>query len=336
MSILPAFENRTAGLRPLFEEDAVTEIAINGPGAAWVGRQGARFMERVALPQLTYSTLRDIADQVAHVSDQVIDMERPLLAASIPSDLTRQPDRDFRVQIVLPPAVAPETVSITIRKPSVLDLTMEYYKQSGAFDRVNEPLPDSEDLDQELARLYRDKKWDEFLICAMKARKTILISAATNTGKTAFINMLLKLIPMHERIVTMEDARELKPIQPNVVHLLYSRGSQGVSKVTPVDLMEAMLRMSPDRIIAGELRGAEAYSALEMLNSGHSGFLSTMHAASPQHMWDRLAQMVMRFGSTMQRAEIVDYARGLIDIVVQMHRYDDGLRGISQIHYEPR
>ncbi|MGZ2749914.1 P-type DNA transfer ATPase VirB11 [Burkholderia stagnalis] len=336
MSILPAFENRTAGLRPLFEDSAVTEIGINEPGVAWVGRQGARFMERVVLPQLTYATLCDIADQVAHVSDQEIDMTRPLLAASIPSELTHQPDRDFRIQIILPPAVPPGTVSITIRKPSVLDLTMEYYIQSGAFDRVNEPLPDSEDLDRQLAKLYREKNWPEFLTCAIQARKNILISAATNTGKTAFINMLLKQTGIHERIVTMEDTRELRPIQPNAVHLLYSRGNQGISKVTPVDLMEAMLRMSPDRIIAGELRGAEAYSALEMLNSGHDGFLSTMHAKSPLHMWDRLAQMVMRFGSTMQRAEIIDYARGLIDVVVQMHRYDDGLRGIRQIHYEPR
>jgi type IV secretion system protein VirB11 len=334
MSILPAFENRTAGLRPLFEDPAVTEIAINGPGLAWAGRQGKRFMEPVTLPELSMSTLTDIADQVAHVSDQTIDVARPLLAASIPAELTGQQDRDFRIQIILPPAVPSNTVSITIRKPSVLDLDLPYYIGSGAFDHVNESLPDSEDTDRQLRVLYQEKNWPEFLACAVRAKKNILISAATNTGKTAFINMLLKLIPLDERIVTLEDAREIRALQKNVVNLLYSRGNQGVSKVTPVDLMEAGLRMSPDRLIAGELRGAEAYIALEMLNSGHDGFMSTIHSKSPEHMWDRLAQMVMRFGSPMQRGEIIDYARGLIDVVVQMHRYDDGLRGISRIIYE--
>ncbi|QCP55126.1 P-type DNA transfer ATPase VirB11 [Trinickia violacea] len=333
MSILPAFLNRTASLRDLFADDAVTEIAINGPGVAWAGRQGARFMERVELPDLTLKTLRDIAEQVAHVSDQSIDMARPLLAASIPSELTGQENRDFRVQIVLPPAVPPETISITMRKPSVLDLDMEYYEKSGAFRYVNEPLPDTEDVREQLARLYRDRNWPTFLRVAIRAKLNIIVSAATNTGKTEFIKMLLKLMNGDERIVTIEDAREIKLAQPNAVHLLYSRGNQGVSKVTPVDLMEASLRMSPDRIIPGELRGAEAYVALEMLNSGHDGFMTTLHAKSPNHMWDRLAQMVMRYGSTMGKAEIIEYARGLIDVVVQMHRYDDGLRGISRIDY---
>jgi type IV secretion system protein VirB11 len=336
MSILPAFLNRTAGLRPLFEDDDVTEIAINGPRVAWVGRQGTRFMQRVDLPELDMGILRDIADQVAHVSDQTIDMERPLLGASIPSELTGQENRDFRVQIILPPAVAPETASITIRKPSTLDLVMDYYIASGAFNRVNEPLPDAEDVHGRLGLLYREKDWPAFLSLAVRAKLNIMVSAATNTGKTEFIKMLLKLIPLDERIVTIENAREIRLRQPNAVHLLYSHGNQGVSKVTPVDLMEATLRMSPDRIIAGELRGAEAYVALEMLNSGHDGFLSTIHAKSPEHMWGRLAQMVMRFGSPMQRGEIIDYARGLIDVVVQMHRYDDGMRGISRILYEPR
>jgi type IV secretion system protein VirB11 len=85
----------------------------------------------------------------------------------------------------------------------------------------------------------------------------------------------------------------------------------------------------------GELRGSEAFAALEMLNSGHGGFMTTIHATSPEDMFDRLAQMVMRFGSTMGKAEIIDYARGLIDIVIQMHRYNDGLRGIRNVLYVP-
>jgi type IV secretion system protein VirB11 len=88
-------------------------------------------------------------------------------------------------------------------------------------------------------------------------------------------------------------------------------------------------------VVPGELRGSEAFAALEMLNSGHGGFMTTIHATSPEDMFDRLAQMVMRFGSTMGKAEIIDYARGLIDIVIQMHRYNDGLRGIRNVLYVP-
>jgi len=335
MSIVPAFFNRTESIRPLFDDADVSEIAVNGPGIVWAGRRGMRFMERVDTPVLTESTLRDFAELVAHHSDQETNAQRPLLAASIPSELTGPGNRDFRIQVVQPPAVPAGTIAIAIRKPSTLDLAMQYYEESGAFDRVNEPLADSEDTDKKLAALYRDCAWPAFLRLAVKAKKNIVVSAPTFAGKTEFINMLLKEISPAERIVTIEDARELRPPQANAVNLLYSRGNQGTANVTPVELMEASLRLSPDRVIPGELRGAEAYVALEMLNSGHGGWMTTLHATSPEHMFERLAQMVMRFGSTLQRAEIIDYARSLIDVVVQMHRYDDGVRGISKVLYVP-
>ena len=145
---------------------------------------------------------------------------------------------------------------------------MRYYEESGAFDRVNEPPADSEDTDKKLASLYRDCAWPAFLRLAVKTKKNIVVSAPTFAGKTEFINMLLKEISPAERIVTIEDARELRPPQANAVNLLYSRGNQGTANVTPVELMEASLRLSPDRVIPGELRGAEAYVALEMLEFG--------------------------------------------------------------------
>jgi type IV secretion system protein VirB11 len=333
MSILPAFLNRTASLRPLFEDDGVTEICVNGPDQVFALRQGSRFMERVSMPGLSERILKDFAELVAHYSDQDTSAEKPLLAASIPSEYTGQEGRDFRIQIVQPPAVPRGKIAIAIRKPSTLDLSMQYYIDSGAFDHVNEPLPASEDTDKKLMALYRDGQWPDFLQMAVQAKKNIFISAATNTGKSAFVNMLLKGISPHERVVTIEDARELKLQQANAVHLLYSRGNQGTSKVTAIDLMETTLRLSADRVIPGELRGAEAYAALESLNNGLGGFMTTIHATSPEHMFERLAQMVMRFGSTMQRAEIIDYARGLIDVIVQMHRFDDGMRGITRVLY---
>lgn len=337
MSILPAFANRSVALKPFFEDESVTEIAVNGPNDVWVARQGKRYMERASLLQpLSASTLSDLADLIAFHSEQKVDKSYPLLAATIPADLTGQPGRDYRFQYVQAPAVPPGAVSITIRKPSEQVFTMEHYVQTGAFKWINKPLPDHEDADKQIKAAYDREDWPTFLRLIIETRKNILVSAATNTGKSAFVNMLLSYGHPDERIVTIEDALELRPIQQNAVRLLYSRGNQGVAKVTPVDLLEASLRMTPERVIPGELRGAEAYAALEMLNSGHDGWLSTIHAKSPEHMWDRLAQMVMRFGSPMQRAEIIDYAQGLIDVVIQMHHFDDGLRGLTRVWYAGR
>ncbi|WP_175700962.1 P-type DNA transfer ATPase VirB11 [Burkholderia ambifaria] len=335
MSILPAFLNRTAALRPFFEDDTITEIEVNGPSDVWIMRQGSRYATRAELTRpLATDTLHDIADLIAHHSKQQTSATNPLLAATIPADLTGAEGWDYRFQYVQPPAVPAGTVSITIRKPSRLEFDLDYYVKSGAFSRINEPLPEQEDDERLVRDAHAGKDWPAFFKLIMKARKNILVSAATNTGKSAFINMLMTLANPEERVVTLEDAREIRlSKQKNVVHLLYSRGQQGVAKVSPVELMEATLRMSPDRVIPGELRGAEAYVALEMLNSGHDGWLSTIHAKSPAHMWDRLAQMVMRFGTPMMRAEIIEYAKGLIDVVIQMHRFDDGLRGVREVWY---
>lgn len=337
MSILPAFRQRSAALQPYFDDESVTEICINEPGRVWLGRQESRHMECVSVEDLTYDRLKDIADLIAHNSDQRTSAQAPLLSASIPTDLTgRFEDGDYRIQVILPPVVEQGTIGIAIRKPSRLDLNLTHYEKSGAFACVNQRAPEAADAAIQLGQYHRDGNWPVFFPLAIRARKTIFVSAGTNTGKTAFVNMLLKLVPREERILTIEDSRELKVLQPNRIHLLYSRGNQGVAKVGAVELLETALRMTPDRIIPGELRGAEAYAALEMLNSGHSGLLTTMHAESPAHMFERLAQMVMRFGSTMKRAEIIDYARSLIDIVVQMRRLDDGRRIVSEVLYVPR
>ncbi|TEU32599.1 ATPase, T2SS/T4P/T4SS family, partial [Burkholderia cepacia] len=302
-----------------------------------VGGPGDRAAPQAAGGRTVWvDTPHDSADVLAYHATQKTDAKQALLAATIPAGLTGQPAGDYRFQYVQEPAVPPGTVSITIRKPSEQVFTMEHYKQTGAFRYVNKPLPAHEDAHRQIKEAYDAEDWPVFLELVVKARLNILVSAATNTGKSAFLNMLMSFGHPGERIVTIQDALELRPIQRNVVHLMYSRGQQGVSNVTPVDLMEASLRMTPDRVIPGELRGAEAYAALEMLNSGHGGWMSTIHATSPEHMWDRLAQMVMRFGSPMQRAEIIDYAQGLIDVVIQMHRFDDGLRGLTRVWYAGR
>jgi type IV secretion system protein VirB11 len=230
--------------------------------------------------------------------------------------------------------VEERTIVLCIRKPTLLDIDLSDYGGQGAFADVNRKVGGEDYADDRLLELYKSRQWEEFLRVAVRAHKNIVISAGTNAGKTTLLNALLKEIPGHERVVTIEDSREIRPPQRNCLHMLYSRGGQGVARVTAVELLEAMLRLTPDRPIIGELRGAEAYSYLELLNSGHTGSITTIHADSPRLMYDRLSQMVMRFGAPMGKDQIIDYARSLIQVVIQFKRGSDGRRYVSEILYE--
>ena len=213
---------------------------------------------------------------------------------------------------------------------------MKDYQSQGTFCQVNQ-VDQGEYSENRLKELYDAREWVQFIQHAVKMHKNIMISAGTNTGKTTFVNALLKIIPAEERIITIEDARELLPTQPNCLHLLYSRGGQGESTVTATDLLEASLRLTGDRIIMGELRGAEAYPYLEMINTGTGGSISTIHANSPAMMYERLSMMVLRAGIGLNQKQIIDYARSLIQVVVQF-RFDQktGQRFVSEIMYEGR
>jgi len=354
MSQIASFRAKLAPLTTYLDDPNVTEIAVNRPGEVWLGYQRLRHMRRVELPKLTLPLLTSLAEVTASYTSQRVDRHNPLLSATMPVDLREGLDDaqrgGYRVQVVLPPAVEERTIALCIRKPTLLDMNLADYGRQGAFATTNVALGREPAIaacgascyealpvvpsEATLRRLYRQGDWAGFLRAAVQARKNIVISAGTFAGKTALLNALLKEIPAQERVVTIEDTREIRPPQRNCLHLLYSRGGQGEACVTPADLLEASLRLTPDRAIMGELRGAEAYAYLELLNSGHDGSITTVHADSPALMYERLAQMVMRFGSTLGKAEIVDYARALIDVVVQLRRDPDGRRYVSEIRYE--
>jgi type IV secretion system protein VirB11 len=338
MSQIASFRTKLAPLTRYLDDRSVTEIAVNRPGEAWIGRQGSRYMERVEIAELTLKLLSSLADVTAHDTDQATSREQPLLSATIPINLqdnTPESERGgYRIQIVQSPAVEARTIGICIRKPALLDFSLSEYAKQGAFKHVNKRQSDAEYSDSRLKKLYKDGDWEEFFRGAVRSHKNIVISAGTNAGKTTFLNALLKEIPEHERIVTIEDSREIRPPQPNCLHMVYSRGGQGVANVTAVDLLQASLRLTPDRAIMGELRGEEAYSYLELLNSGHTGSITTIHADSPALMYDRLAQMVMRARTPLGKEEIIAYAKSLIHVVVQLKRDSKGHRYISEVLYE--
>ncbi|SAL60094.1 P-type DNA transfer ATPase VirB11 [Caballeronia humi] len=338
MSEIASFRAKLSLLTSYLDDPTITEIAVNRPGEVWLGRQGQRYMQPVDVPDLNQRLLDSLAEVTAAYSNQESDRERPLLSATIPINLAEgvaDTERGgYRVQVVRPPAVEEKTLALCIRKPTLLDIGLAEYTAQGAFNTVNQPADDEHYSDERLAELHASGQWEEFLRGAVRAHKNIVISAGTNAGKTTLLNALLKEIPEYERVVTIEDSREIRPPQPNCLHLLYSRGGQGVAKVTAVDLLEASLRLTPDRAIMGELRGAEAYSYLELLNSGHTGSITTIHADSPTLMYDRLSQMVMRFGASMGKSQIIDYAKSLIQVVIQFKRAADGRRYVSEIRYE--
>jgi len=338
MSQIASFRTKLACMRPYLDDQNVTEIAVNKPYEMFVARRGQGYMERISVPDLSLPLLESLADLIAAFTSQGTDRNRPLLSATMPIDLTKDIDDTlrggYRVQVVRAPSVPEQTLALCIRKPSLLDLSLSNYQTQGAFDRVNHR-SDVECSEDQLQELYKAQDWNNFLQLAIRMHKNIMISAGTNTGKTTFANALLKTIPLEERIITIEDSRELMPRQPNCLHLLYSRGGQGESNASAIDLLEASLRLTGDRIIMGELRGAEAYSYLEMLNTGAGGSMSTIHANSPAMMYQRLSMMVLRAGIALNQSQIIEYAKSLIQIVVQF-RFDKvtGERFVSEILYD--
>jgi type IV secretion system protein VirB11 len=169
-----------------------------------------------------------------------------------------------------------------------------------------------------------------FLRAAIAARKTILISGGTSTGKTTFLNAMLGEIPEGERVVLVEDTAELRLPGANGVGLIAVKGELGEAKVTANELLQSALRLRPDRIVLGELRGAESVSFLRAINTGHPGSFSTIHANTPRGALEQLSLMVMQTGIGLTRSDTIAYAASVIDIIVQLDR-SEGRRGISAI-----
>lgn len=324
MSNYAALETYLLPLQKLFEEKGVAEISINVPGEVWVENRGNMRCETV--PELDIEHLKGLGRLIAQSTEQVISEEKPLLSATLPNG--------FRVQVVFPPACEVGTVCFSIRKSAEEIFTFDKYEEFGAFD--NTSVTDIENKNIPILRdLIEKRKIREFLTHAIISKQNIIISGGTSTGKTTFTNAALLEIPKEERLITVEDAREvLLPYHKNRVHLLASKGGQGRANVNTQDLIEACLRLRPDRIIVGELRGAEAFSFLRAINTGHPGSIATLHADTPKMALEQLKLMVMQAGLGMPPSEIKEYILNVIDIIVQLKRASGGKRYISEIYFK--
>lgn len=320
-----ALDTYLTPLKEVFAEDGVAEISINKPCEAWIEKRGD--MSRIELPEFDFEHLKGLARLIAQSTEQRISEEAPLLSATLPNG--------FRIQVVFPPACEAGTVVMSIRKGSTLNWSLEDYDKMGAFSHTSVDVIE-DPYDADLTKMLDENRIKEFLFNAIKWKKNIIISGGTSTGKTTFTNACLKAIPADERLITAEDAREIVlDSHPNRVHLLASKGGQGRAKVSTQDLIEACLRLRPDRIIVGELRGTEAFSFLRAINTGHPGSISTLHADTPEMAIEQLKLMVMQAGLGMPPAEVKQYILQVVDVVVQLKRTGK-VRHISEIYFRGR
>lgn len=331
MSMAPTSPAPTGGVylsaylqpfREYLERDGVTDIWINRPGELWLEHSGGQ-TERIAAPELTDLALERLARQIAAASHQGFNREQPLVSASLPDG--------SRVQIVGPPATR-EGIALAIRRHGLSDLTLGELASAGLFAAPRQAGACGEG---ELRKLLDAGDLLGFLALAVARRKTIVLSGGTSSGKTTLMNALVKQIPPHERLVVIEDAPEVRIAHENVVAMIATRGDAGEARVDTEDLLQAALRMRPDRILLGELRGREAFAFLRAVNTGHPGSITTIHADSAHGALDQIAMLALMNGIQVSWEAIGAYIRQVIDIVVQLKRID-GQRQVVEVLYPER
>ncbi|MBY8826574.1 P-type DNA transfer ATPase VirB11 [Hephaestia mangrovi] len=291
--------------------DDVTDIYVNRPGELWIETIGGT-IERQEVPSLDTATLMRLARQIAALSHQAINREHPLLSATLPDGA--------RVQVIAPPATRGQ-LALAIRKHVAADLSLEDYVANDAFagTQTGDAVHRSE-IDTELSERLAAGDIAGVLGAAVRARRNILVSGGTSTGKTTFLNALIREIPRGERLIMIEDTPELVIRHDNAVGLLAARSALGEAEVTADDLVSASLRMRPDRIILGELRGSEAYAFLRAVNTGHPGSMTTIHADSTQGAVEQLVLLALQGGTRLSRDDVAHYVRSTIAVFVQLGR----------------
>jgi len=309
------------------DDPMVTELCVNRPGEAFI--ETTTGWRRELMQEISLDWCVRFAKLVANFTGQRIDAASPLLSAALPGGQ--------RVQIVLPPATTPGTVAITIRRPSDQHWSLEELARRGVFSHARRSGQIRDTTESKLLELLAEKRYETFMRLAVIARKNILVSGPTGSGKTTWTKALIREIPSDERLITIEDARELVlDRHPNHVRLFYSKDDQGLARVTPKQLLESCLRMKPDRVLLAELRSEEAFDYLRNVNSGHPGSITSVHASSAALAFEQLMLLIKQSsaGREFARHEIRALLYQLIDVVIQFSCTRQR-RFIDEIWYEP-
>jgi type IV secretion system protein VirB11 len=303
----------------ILNQDDVKEIVVNKPGELFIERYSG--WEHHIDASLTFDELRTLATLVASYSEQEITEKTPILSASLPGG--------ERIQIVMPPACEPGHIAFSIRKHKVLQLALEDYEETGRFV-INKAENKQAQLLSDVKTCLESGDIVGFFRCAVLARLNIVISGGTGSGKTTFSNTLIKEIPIEERLITIEDAKEIRLPHENVVRLFASRGGQGISDVDVKQLLQSCLRLNPSRILLSELRGEEAFYFLRAVSSGHPGSITTLHADNPDTARRQIAMMCMQGDSGLQQDQVMDYLDQIVDVIVQFNNKQQ----ITAIQYD--
>ncbi|MDG4868615.1 P-type DNA transfer ATPase VirB11 (plasmid) [Guyparkeria sp. 1SP6A2] len=316
-------------LRPFLDDEKNTEIVVNRPGEVLTESPKGWLRHEVA--DLDAARCERLGKLAATYSGQKLDAAHPIVSATLPDG--------ERIQVVIPPATLSGRVSLTIRKPSTVDFSLDDYERQGFFDEVEDAREGISDEERELIRLKESRDYKGFLEAAVAARKNIIVSGSTGSGKTTFFRSLLRLVPDDERLLSIENVDELSlyKTHSNTVSLFYSAGGQGVSPITQQDLLESSLRMKPDRIFLAELiRGDEAFYYLRNVNSGHPGSITTMHANSASLAMEQLVLFLKesKSGASMTREDIKELLTMTVDVIVQIKNLK-GKRVVTEIYYDP-
>ena len=286
-------------IQPLLNDDTITEVMVNGPFRVYVERKG-----KLQLSDVTFQS----DDHVMRVIERIIAPIGRRVDESKPYEDARLPDGS-RVNIIIPPLALNGPV-VTIRKfPKYRIQVQDYIKFGTATEEMM-----------------------EFLRACVEARLNMFISGGTGSGKTTLLNIMSGFIPEDERIITIEDAAELRLVQDHVVRL-ESRAAniEGKGAITIMDLVKNSLRMRPERIVVGEIRGGEALSMLQAMNTGHDGSLSTGHANAPRDMLARIETMCLMAGVDLPSRAIKEQIASALDVIVQISRLKDGSRKITHV-----
>ena len=290
---------RLGPLEDLLADDTVTEIMVNGPRQIYVERHGK--LQLTDLEFLDDASVMAIIERIVAPIGRRIDESQPYVDARLADG--------SRVNAIIPP-LSLTGPTLTIRKFAKRTLTVDDFIRFGTWTR----------------------NAAEFMKACVIMRKNVIVAGGTGSGKTTLLNLLSGFIPHDERIVTVEDAAELKLVQPHVVRLeARPPNIEGRGAITIRDLVKNCLRMRPDRIIVGECRGGEALDMLQAMNTGHDGSLTTVHANSPRDVISRLETMVLMSGMELPSRAIREQIASAVDIIIHESRLSDGSRKVVAI-----
>jgi type IV secretion system protein VirB11 len=301
----------------------IIELCINPDGTFWGEFQGDHFM-RPLPPYLDQTQIKDFAAQIASAAKAALSATKAIISVSI--DYKGRP---IRAQVIHTPIVA-QGHSISLRFFSSLHLADIKLKYLFGQERSLETL--RIERNRELREVVKRGDIYAALEFCVANKLNIIVSGGTSTGKTVAARKILAYVHDAERIVTIEEAPELVPTQPNVVTLISERENEARSSDT---LLTATLRMRPDRIVLGEVRGKEAMTFLEAINTGHGGSMTTLHAETPQLAIQRLAIAALKTDVPMTYADMISYIEGSIDVIIQAGRHE-GERGMTEFYLPGR